>query len=91
MILSCFSVLMLGKVFYEFFSHSKTNYFSFRNGFNVEGSTHKQVVDFIRSGGDSLTLTGDILNSFVLLKTINGNIFLLVFYTYDVLRILFLI
>ncbi|ELU05983.1 hypothetical protein CAPTEDRAFT_130010 [Capitella teleta] len=27
------------------------------NGSNVEGSTHKQVVDLIRSGGDSLTLT----------------------------------
>ena len=25
---------------------------------NVEGATHKQVVDFIRSGGDALTLTG---------------------------------
>ncbi|KAK6179876.1 sorting nexin-27 isoform X2 [Patella vulgata] len=27
------------------------------NGSNVEGSTHKQVVDLIRSGGDTLTLT----------------------------------
>ncbi|XP_005098481.1 sorting nexin-27 [Aplysia californica] len=27
------------------------------NGMNVEGATHKQVVDYIRSGGDSLTLT----------------------------------
>ncbi|KAI0219779.1 Sorting nexin-27 [Lamellibrachia satsuma] len=27
------------------------------NGTNVEGSTHKQVVDLIRSGGDKLTLT----------------------------------
>ncbi|CAL1544897.1 unnamed protein product [Lymnaea stagnalis] len=27
------------------------------NGVNVEGATHKQVVDYIRSGGDSLTLT----------------------------------
>ncbi|XP_025076754.1 sorting nexin-27-like [Pomacea canaliculata] len=27
------------------------------NGINVEGATHKQVVDFIRSGGDTLTLT----------------------------------
>ncbi|RUS90045.1 hypothetical protein EGW08_002232 [Elysia chlorotica] len=27
------------------------------NGNNVEGATHKQVVDCIRSGGDSLTLT----------------------------------
>ncbi|KAL8583666.1 hypothetical protein ACOMHN_037389 [Nucella lapillus] len=27
------------------------------NGINVEGSTHKQVVDYIRSGGDTLTLT----------------------------------
>ena len=29
-----------------------------RNGINVEGATHKQVVDYIRSGGDTLTLTG---------------------------------
>ena len=29
-----------------------------RNGVNVEGSTHKQVVDLIRSGGDTLVLTG---------------------------------
>lgn len=34
------------------------NYFvCFRNGVNVEGSTHKQVVDLIKSGGDCLTLT----------------------------------
>jgi len=32
--------------------------FLHRNGTNVEGSTHKQVVDLIRSGGDKLTLTG---------------------------------
>jgi len=30
----------------------------FRNGVNVEGATHKQVVDLIRSGGDRLVLTG---------------------------------
>ncbi len=29
-----------------------------RNGENVEGATHKQVVDYIKSGGDKLTLTG---------------------------------
>ncbi len=28
------------------------------NGENVEGATHKQVVDLIKSGGDTLTLTG---------------------------------
>lgn len=28
-----------------------------RNGENVEGATHKQVVDLIKSGGDVLTLT----------------------------------
>lgn len=28
-----------------------------RNGVNVEGSTHKQVVDLIKSGGDCLSLT----------------------------------
>ena len=28
-----------------------------RNGVNVEGATHKQVVDQIKSCGDSLTLT----------------------------------
>jgi len=27
------------------------------NSFNVEGATHKQVVDLIKSGGDQLTLT----------------------------------
>ena len=26
---------------------------------NVEGATHKQVVDYIRSGGDTLALTGN--------------------------------
>lgn len=30
---------------------------SHRNGVNVEGATHKQVVDLIKSGGDKLTLT----------------------------------
>lgn len=30
---------------------------SFSNGVNVEGATHKQVVDLIKSGGDCLTLT----------------------------------
>lgn len=29
-----------------------------RNHVNVEGATHKQVVDLIKSGGDSLVLTG---------------------------------
>lgn len=29
----------------------------FRNGVSVEGATHKQVVDLIKSGGDCLTLT----------------------------------
>lgn len=31
--------------------------FTYRNNVNVEGSTHKQVVDLIKSGGDCLTLT----------------------------------
>lgn len=31
--------------------------FFYRNNVNVEGSTHKQVVDLIKSGGDCLTLT----------------------------------
>lgn len=37
----------------------KKNFFfvCFSNGVNVEGSTHKQVVDLIKSGGDCLTLT----------------------------------
>lgn len=29
----------------------------YRNNVNVEGATHKQVVDLIKSGGDVLTLT----------------------------------
>lgn len=32
-------------------------YFYYRNHVNVEGATHKQVVDLIKSGGDCLTLT----------------------------------
>lgn len=32
-------------------------YFLSRNNVNVEGATHKQVVDLIKSGGDVLTLT----------------------------------
>lgn len=31
-----------------------------RNHVNVEGATHKQVVDLIKSGGDSLVLTGKL-------------------------------
>ena len=31
--------------------------FLHRNGVNVEGATHRQVVDLIKSGGDVLTLT----------------------------------
>jgi len=33
-------------------------FITYRNGVNVEGATHKQVVDLIRSGGDTLVLTG---------------------------------
>lgn len=29
-----------------------------RNGVNVDGATHKQVVDLIKSGGDNLNLVG---------------------------------
>ena len=36
-------------------------YYFCRNDVNVEGSTHKQVVDLIRSGGDVLTLTGNFM------------------------------
>jgi hypothetical protein len=32
-------------------------FFYSRNGVTVEGATHKQVVDLIKSGGDVLTLT----------------------------------
>ena len=39
------------------------NMFNFyRNNVNVEGATHKQVVDLIKSGGDTLTLTGTCQN-----------------------------
>jgi sorting nexin-27 len=34
-----------------------------RNGVNVEGATHKEVVDLIRSGGDQLSLTGTVLGT----------------------------
>ena len=37
--------------------HNIHNASSCRNGMNVEGSTHKQVVDLIKSGGDVLLLT----------------------------------
>jgi len=39
-----------------------------RNGVNVEGATHKQVVDLIRSGGDTLVLTGKLCYTLVLLS-----------------------
>lgn len=39
----------------------------FRNGVTVEGATHKQVVDLIKSGGDTLTLTGKKLALIILL------------------------
>lgn len=29
---------------------------NFRNGVNVEGATHKQVVELIKEGGDKLSL-----------------------------------
>lgn len=32
-------------------------FFCCSNNVNVEGATHKQVVDLIKSGGDVLTLT----------------------------------
>ena len=38
-------------------------YVVFRNNVNVEGATHKQVVDLIRSGGDVLTLTGLLIKA----------------------------
>ena len=31
--------------------------FCFRNGENVEGATHKQVVELIKAGGDTLKMT----------------------------------
>ena len=34
--------------------------FNCRNGVDVEGATHKTVVEYIRSGGDRLCLTGKI-------------------------------
>lgn len=38
--------------------HARNNNYSiYRNNVNVEGATHKQVVDLIKSGGDVLTLT----------------------------------
>lgn len=39
--------------------HARDNNDAFicRNNVNVEGATHKQVVDLIKSGGDVLTLT----------------------------------
>lgn len=42
---------------YLFHQSMKNKIESFRNGVNVEGATHKQVVDLIKSGGDKLTLT----------------------------------
>lgn len=36
---------------------SLSHFILIRNGINVEGATHKQVVDLIKSGGDKLTLT----------------------------------
>ena len=38
-------------------SLTQTLLFYYRNGTNVEGATHRQVVDLIKSGGDVLTLT----------------------------------
>ena len=37
-----------------------SNYVFCRNHVNVEGATHKQVVDLIKSGGDALVLTGKV-------------------------------
>lgn len=51
-------------IFYKIFQKTVRVYlicihfqFTHRNNVNVEGSTHKQVVDLIKSGGDCLTLT----------------------------------
>lgn len=45
----------------------------FRNGVNVEGATHKQVVDLIKSGGDVLTLTVISVTQQVITRTCIGN------------------
>jgi len=42
----------------EFLFSSQKMVIVCRNGVTVEGATHKQVVDLIRSGGDTLVLTG---------------------------------
>ena len=38
----------------------RTMFNFYSNSVNVEGATHKQVVDLIKSGGDTLTLTGTV-------------------------------
>jgi hypothetical protein len=43
------------------------DYFKKRNGANVDGSTHKQVVDLIKSGGDELRLTGFFCQDFCII------------------------
>lgn len=40
-----------------FFTYNTFIHFVYSNGASVEGATHKQVVELIKSGGDVLTLT----------------------------------
>ena len=39
-----------------------------RNSVNVEGATHKQVIDVIRSSGDTLSLTGRAITDLSLIR-----------------------
>lgn len=48
-----------------------------RNSINVEGSTHKQVVDLIKCGGDVLHLTVISVSSKVSLSVIYRHVFIL--------------
>ena len=46
--------------FYIFYLYFYIFFIFCRNSVNVEGATHKQVIDVIRSSGDTLSLTGII-------------------------------
>lgn len=50
-------LIKLNNIWYLICSSFLSLPFSCSNGVSVEGATHKQVVDLIKSGGDCLTLT----------------------------------
>ena len=77
---NCHTKPHVGHLFNLFVKLLKMISCNFRNGVNVEGSTHKQVVDLIKSGGDKLTLTGKFVYNIHVFVVVIKNILILSHY-----------